>query len=196
MSEKLVIELDPVLLPDNVTHIKTKYKVNSKPDFTGVMVVPETILTDNILHIEIPDNENAKYISYQFIINDNGVEKSLREYILPIEDTDYSILAYTPEITIDKSYFLNNRNIKVSVGEIEYFNGCSTITGIEYLIKDIQGNTLYKRLVESDFSECILDLGRFNVGITAGVEADRCNPEWIAAADRMNARANRGALYI
>jgi glycosyltransferase involved in cell wall biosynthesis len=29
-------------------------------------------------------------------------------------------------------------------------------------------------------------LGRFNVGITAGVEVDRCNPAWIEAINRMN----------
>jgi hypothetical protein len=30
-------------------------------------------------------------------------------------------------------------------------------------------------------------LGRFNVGVTAAVETDRCNPEWITACNRMNA---------
>lgn len=29
-------------------------------------------------------------------------------------------------------------------------------------------------------------LGRFNIGMTAGVEADRCNPAWIEAINRMN----------
>lgn len=31
------------------------------------------------------------------------------------------------------------------------------------------------------------NLGRVNVGITAGVETDRCNPEWVAACNRMSA---------
>lgn len=30
------------------------------------------------------------------------------------------------------------------------------------------------------------ELGRFNVGITAGVEADRCNPQWVDCVNKMN----------
>lgn len=30
------------------------------------------------------------------------------------------------------------------------------------------------------------ELGKFNIGMTAGVEADRCNPEWIGAINKMN----------
>lgn len=29
-------------------------------------------------------------------------------------------------------------------------------------------------------------LGRFNIGVTAGIETDRCNPEWIDAINQMN----------
>ncbi len=30
------------------------------------------------------------------------------------------------------------------------------------------------------------ELGKFNVGVTAGVESDRCNPEWIASVNKMD----------
>lgn len=36
-------------------------------------------------------------------------------------------------------------------------------------------------------SEWDPNLGRFNVGITAAVETDICNPEWISACNKMNA---------
>ena len=35
-------------------------------------------------------------------------------------------------------------------------------------------------------SEWCPELGRFNVGMTAGVEASRCNPEWIACVNKMD----------
>lgn len=48
--------------------------------------------------------------------------------------------------------------------------------------KDVYDVTLQLQLP----NEWCPEIGKFNVGMTAGVEADRCNPQWIDAANKMN----------
>lgn len=73
----------------------------------------------------------------------------------------------------DTPWFVNERSLDGLVGQV--MKGSSPFNGTYDVTFQLQ--------LPNEWDPT---LGKFNVGMTAAVETDRCNPEWIAACNSMN----------
>lgn len=158
----------PVLLPSNLLHSATLYKISKTITFqeSDIIVneVSTTKLYDNNFTVDIL-NDDTLYISTQYIytvLDENGEIKHdengeiIYKYGTPsrisslkgdqtgvkISDTIVS----TPTIKVSTSYDNNfNGNLKITTSDFKMYSSIGKHLATTWIIKDVYGNEIFKR---------------------------------------------------
>lgn len=163
----------PVLLPNNLLHSATIYKISKTITFQETdIIVNETSTTklyDNNFTVDIK-NDDTLYISTQYVytvIDENGElvyneDGSIKyQYGTPsrisslkgdqsgvkISDT----IVGTPTVKINTSYEINfEGNLKITTSDFKMYSSIGKHLSTSWLVKDIEGNVLFKREKDVD----------------------------------------------
>lgn len=163
----------PLLLPVNLEHVKTVYKISKTLSFTGSdLLVNETsdVLYDKNFTINI-NKDDTVYIVTQYVYKvldlvNGGYEKDtdgndILKYGTPsrisslksnqegvkISDT----IVDTPTIIIGTSYNYNiDGNVMLKGSEFKMFSSVGVHKASTWIVKDVLGNILFKREKDQD----------------------------------------------
>lgn len=163
----------PVLLPNNLLHSATIYKISKTITFQETdIIVNETSTTklyDNNFTVDIK-NDDTLYISTQYVytvIDENGElvyneDGSIKyQYGTPsrisslkgdqsgvkISDT----IVGTPTVKINTSYEINfEGNLKITTSDFKMYSSIGKHLSTTWLVKDIEGNVIFKREKDVD----------------------------------------------
>ena len=165
--------LAPTLLPNNLVHYATIFKISKSIDFTGVDVIinstETTNLYDNNFTVDIKEDDNL-YVVTQYVykeVDTNGVVlkdidgndiiklgtpsriSSVRgnQEGVKISDT----IVETPTVIIGSSYKYNiDGNIMLKTSDFKMFSSSGIHKASTWIIKDLSGKILFKREYDLD----------------------------------------------
>ena len=165
--------LEPTLLPSNLVHFATNFKISKSIDFYGNdLIVNETDSTnlyDNNFTIDIKEDDNL-YVVTQYVYKEvdsnnlplkDGEGNDIIKYGTPsrissvkgnqegvkISDT----IVNTPTIIIGTSYNYNlDGNVMIKTSDFRMFSSSGEHKASTWIIKDLSGNIKFKREYDLD----------------------------------------------
>ena len=169
----------PLLLPSNLTHFATNYKLSKSIVFTGSDVIADVTsdinLYDNNFTVDIQEDDNI-YIVTQYIYKEidgsgnllkdsNGndiIKLGTPSRISSIKGNQEGVkisdtIVNTPTIVLGTSYNYNiDGNIMLKTSDFKMFSSSGIHKATSWVIKDLAGKVLFKREYDLDNLTTIL----------------------------------------
>ncbi len=169
MSKKITIAVTPpVLLPTNLVHYGTEYKVSKSISFRPEDLLVNEISTDNLFEkkfvLDIADDDTFYVVTrYQYIVvdalgepvldvdNNPTYKMGTPSMVTPFKGDQEGIkisdtIIKTPTVNANVSYEYNvNGNIVLTTSDFEMFSGIGKHGATTWVVRDLNNNTKYIR---------------------------------------------------
>lgn len=186
MSKKINIAvIPPVLLPANLVHIGTEYKISKTLLFTEEDLLVNLISTEDLyekkFELDITDEDTFYVVTrYQYkqvdvdgdVLGEDGLvitKMGTPSMVTPFKGDQSGVkisdtIVKTPIVTKEVTYdYVNSGNIKLIGSKFEMFSSIGLHQSTSWIVTDLNGNVLFKRDKDVDNLTSIVLPKTFNV---------------------------------
>lgn len=160
MERKLQVTLERPLLDNQTSVLATSYQVSRLPDFnkTEYIIVNDIEDTKNLFYKEFPiniDKYETLYVRTKFHYSDIKYQDDWSP-IVPLKGEQVGIklsgtIVSTPKVNTSISYDnINTGEIIVTTSDMRLYSGAGIHKSSSWILADIDGNEIYKRLKDED----------------------------------------------